>query len=196
MADTASGSRAALMSVTLCAGDLAKAVQGCGAYLEALNGRGRLELLLASPTISMDLQDRLLDLADGVAALQRCQIQARLVTLPSLAHHTPCHADLYQPYQSLVGCEPCYGERSAHEADAKCVLEFVKAAVDVLDNIEFVSSQLRVARIHGDTAVEQLVSDLLQQVTLRHMRCANTPLLNGLVRLTAFSDPASSTSTA
>lgn len=62
-----------------CTGDLARAVQGCSQFLEALNSRGRLELILASPTISMDLQDKLLDLADGVAALQRCQCKVRLL---------------------------------------------------------------------------------------------------------------------
>ena len=56
-----------------------------------------------------------------------------------------------------------------------------QAAPDVLENTEFVGAQLYQARIAGDAKVEQLVCGLLQQVTLRHMHCANTAVLNDLV---------------
>lgn len=68
----------AVHSLAVCAGDLSKALHASSRYLEACNSRSRLELLIASPGISMDLQDRLLDLADAMSTLRGCQLQVRL----------------------------------------------------------------------------------------------------------------------
>ncbi|KAK9797019.1 hypothetical protein WJX73_007524 [Symbiochloris irregularis] len=110
--------------------DLSKAVRVCTQYVEALNCRGRLDMLLASASVSMDLQDRILDLTEAVDALNACK---------------------------------------------------PKCAADVQEHFEFVGAQLQKARIMGDSGIEQMLHSLLREVTLRHMHCGDTKLLNKLL---------------
>lgn len=44
------------------------------------------------------------------------------------------------------------------------------------------NGQLRKAIVPGDAVVEKLVAELMQQVTLKFMHCADAKLLNNLVR--------------
>ena len=60
-------------------------------------------------------------------------------------------------------------------------LHSLQAPSDILDDIEYVNTQLRQAHIPGDAEVESLVAGLLQQVTLKHLHCADNALLTSLV---------------